>query len=64
MFIYSYIALSKNNTIIKDVIISKSKNCAFIELLNLEQTPIKITFKSVFFLDRKNIDYRIHFFIN
>ncbi|MEQ5042975.1 type II secretion system F family protein [Providencia manganoxydans] len=62
MFIYSYIALSKNNTIIKDVIISKSKNCAFIELLNLEQTPIKITFKSVFFLDRKNIDYRIHFF--
>lgn len=62
MFIYSYIALSKNNTIIKDIIIAKSKNCAFIELLNLEQTPIKITFKSVFFLDKKNIDYRIHFF--
>lgn len=62
MFIYSYTALSKDNTIIKDTIISKSKNTAFIELLESEQIPIKINFKSIFYLDKKNIDYRIHFF--
>ncbi|ELX8378489.1 type II secretion system F family protein [Providencia vermicola] len=62
MFIYSYIALSHENNLIKDTIISRNKKSAFIELLESEHTPIQIRFRSLFILNKSNIHYRVHFF--
>lgn len=62
MFIYSYTALLNDNSIIRDTIVSKNKKYAYFEILELRQTPIKITLNAIFILNSKNIDYRIHFF--
>ncbi|EMA3640516.1 type II secretion system F family protein [Providencia stuartii] len=62
MFIYSYTALSHDNNIVQDFIISKNKKSAFIELLEAEQTPLHIRLKAIFILNAANINYRTHFF--
>lgn len=62
MFIYSYTALTHDSVIIKDIIVSKNKKMAFVDVLELNQTPLKITLIAIFTLDANNINYRIHFF--
>ncbi|EKT64790.1 type II secretion system F family protein [Providencia burhodogranariea] len=62
MFIYSYTALTNDSVIIKDIIVSKNKKMAFFDVLELNQTPIKITLIAIFILDANNLNYRIHFF--
>ncbi|MCW2255491.1 type II secretory pathway component PulF [Providencia alcalifaciens] len=62
MFIYSYTALTNDSVILKDKIVSKNKKMAFFDILELNQTPIKITLIAIFILDANNTNYRSHFF--
>lgn len=62
MFIYSYTALTNDSVILKGKIVSKNKKMAFFDILELNQTPIKITLIAIFILDTTNINYRAHFF--
>ncbi|MEQ5127127.1 type II secretion system F family protein [Providencia alcalifaciens] len=61
MFIYNYISL-ENNSYITDSLIAKNKQQAFLDIIKRGQTPISIKFKSIFILDKENLNYRIHFF--
>jgi len=62
MFIYSYVALNAHNQIIKDTLIAKNKRKAFIIITQKNLTPLRINFKAIFTLSKKNINYRILFF--
>lgn len=62
MFIYSYIAIDFKNQLKHSTLIAKSKKHAFINITERNLIPIKIKLKTLFTLDKKNINYRIHFF--
>lgn len=62
MFIYIYTALNNNGILVTDTLIAKNKKQAFIFLIERNQSPITIKFKSVFILNKENLNYRIHFF--
>lgn len=62
MFIYSYIAINNHNYLVKDTLIAKNKKQAFTIIIENNLTPLKIKFKSIFSLNKSNLNYRIHFF--
>ncbi|EPO5265687.1 type II secretion system F family protein [Providencia rettgeri] len=62
MFIYSYIAIDFKNQLKHSTLIAKSKKHAFINITERNLIPIQIKLKTLFTLDKKNINYRIHFF--
>ncbi|EHZ6870649.1 type II secretion system F family protein [Providencia rettgeri] len=62
MFIYSYIAIDFNNQLTYSTLIAKSKKHAFINISERNLIPVQIKLKTLFSLDKKNINYRIHFF--
>ncbi|HEC8323262.1 TPA: type II secretion system F family protein [Providencia rettgeri] len=62
MFIYSYTAIDSNNQLTHSTLIAKNKKHAFINISERNLIPIHIKLKSLFTLDKKNINYRVHFF--
>ena len=62
MFIYSYSAIDFNDQLTHSTLIAKSKKQAFINISERNLIPIHIKLKTIFTLDKNNINYRIHFF--
>lgn len=62
MFIYSYIAIDFKNQLKYSTLIAKSKKHAFTNISERNLIPIQIKLKTLFTLDKKNINYRIDFF--
>ncbi len=62
MFIYSYVSLSINNIVIHDTLIAKNKKHAYLSIIDKNQTPLKITLRNLFILNKENLNYKIHFF--
>ncbi|MGL5951960.1 MAG: type II secretion system F family protein, partial [Providencia rustigianii] len=62
MFVYNYQSINNNNHYTHSTLIAKNKKQAFLYLLEQGETPIIIKLKSIFILDKVNLDFRIHFF--
>ncbi|SPY78330.1 type II secretion system F family protein [Providencia rustigianii] len=62
MFVYNYQSINNNNHYTHSTLIAKNKKQAFLYLLEQGETPIIIKLKSMFILDKVNLDFRIHFF--
>lgn len=60
--IYQYNAINSKGDIVNDIISSNNKKQAYLLIIDKNLIPLKLTFKTINYLNYKSLAYRITFF--